>query len=42
MLFNYSWEHLIYQLGCQELLIRYVVKRGRVVVDRDASKQLQC
>jgi imidazolonepropionase len=25
------WEHLIYQLGCHDQLIKYVIKEGKIV-----------
>nr|XP_040031372.1 probable imidazolonepropionase [Gasterosteus aculeatus aculeatus] len=34
------WEHLIYQLGGHQELIRYVVIKGNVVVDNNKTMQL--
>ncbi|XP_042337745.1 probable imidazolonepropionase [Plectropomus leopardus] len=34
------WEHLIYQLGGHQELIRYVVIKGNVVVDNDKTTDL--
>uniref|UniRef100_A0A915LAE0 Amidohydrolase 3 domain-containing protein n=1 Tax=Romanomermis culicivorax TaxID=13658 RepID=A0A915LAE0_ROMCU len=30
-----KWEHLVYQFGCHEKLIRFVIKNGIIVYDRD-------
>ncbi|XP_060937410.1 probable imidazolonepropionase [Limanda limanda] len=34
------WEHLIYQLGGQQELVRYVVIKGNVVYDNETSSDL--
>lgn len=28
------WEHLVYQFGCHDNTIKYVIKEGRVLVER--------
>lgn len=37
---NCSWEHLIYQLGGHQELIRYVVIKGNIVHDNDKTMAL--
>lgn len=39
-LFLCRWEHLIYQLGGHQELIRYVVIKGTVVHDNDKTLDL--
>ena len=31
LFFNFSWEHVIYQFGCEKSTIAYVIKKGEVV-----------
>lgn len=34
------WEHLIYQLGGHQELIRYVIIKGNIVYDNDKTLDL--
>lgn len=40
LFFLCRWEHLIYQLGGHQELIRYVVIKGNVVFDNDRTMDL--
>lgn len=30
----HRWEHLVYQMGCHDQVIRHVIKEGQVLVSR--------
>lgn len=34
------WEHLIYQLGGHQEVLRYVVIKGKIVYDNDKTMDL--
>ena len=34
ILFVYRWEHLVYQFGCHDQVIKYVIKAGKVVYSK--------